>query len=89
MDMTLFLLVYVTLFLPVIIVFSYLFIKALQAPVDTRGRVKNLSTREHRELFEAAFIAPMRIKPFPPDTQHEQETLQQPKELDSDRASGN
>ena len=73
MDTTLFLLVYVTLFLPVIIVISYVFIKVMQEPANKPRPVKKITTKEHRELFEAAFIAPMRIKPFPTNTHHEQE----------------
>lgn len=71
MNVTLFLLIYVTLFLPVIIVISYAFIKAMQEPANKPRHVKKMTTKEHRELFEAAFIAPMRIKPFPSDTHHE------------------
>lgn len=70
MDTTL-ILVYVVL--PVLIIIAA-FSKVIQEPVNKPYRVKKMSTREHRELFEAAFIAPMRIKPFPPDTHHEKET---------------
>ena len=73
MATTLFLLAYVTLFLPVIIVISYLWIKALQAPAVTPGRV-NLSPEERKELLYWAFCLPWTITPFPSDTHHEQET---------------
>lgn len=62
----------VLLIIPVMLVISlYAILKVIQTPAKPRHV---LSTREHRELFEAAFIAPKRIKPFPPDTHHEQET---------------
>lgn len=91
MGTTLFLLVYATILLPVMVVISYLFIKVLQEAevhINKPYRVKKMSTREHRELFEAAFIAPMRIKPFPPDTHHEKETKQQSEKTDLDRTTG-
>ena len=64
MGTTLFLLIYVTIFLPVIVVFSYVLIKALQAPTVKPGRIK-LSPKEREELFNMAFRLPWSITPFP------------------------
>ena len=80
MDTTLFLLMIILL--PV--VFSYMFVKVIQTPVNKPRRDK-LSHEDHREIREKASIV---IMPFPTDTHHKYGTTQQPKKMDSYRTSG-
>lgn len=68
MSATSFLLICVTILLPVIIAFSYIFSKVIQTPLNNPRRVKRITTKEHARLFYEAFILPKRIKPFPLDT---------------------
>ena len=67
MNVTLLLLIHVTLFLSVMIVIAYMFIKAMQTPANKTSRIV-LSPEDHREIREKASIV---IIPFSTDTHNE------------------
>lgn len=54
--------------LPIIIVIAYACLKAIQ-PIENKPLRRQLTTKEHAELFYMAFIAPKKIKPFPTNRQ--------------------